>query len=117
MNSQCHLIVESGPDRGKEITVPSAGVRLGRSSRNDVVMSDPAMSRFHCRFFWQTGSTLAVADLGSSNLTLVNGQPIQEQTLKLGDSIAIGDSLIKVVSVDPAAGTALKSEVPVPPRP
>ena len=92
-----HLIVEKGPDCGREITIPPNGVRIGRSSRNDVTLLDPVMSRFHCRIYWHDPHTLAVADLGSSNQTCVNGQPVQDQPLTLGDRITLGDSVLKVI--------------------
>jgi pSer/pThr/pTyr-binding forkhead associated (FHA) protein len=45
-----HLMVVRGDDTGKAITVPAAGARLGRSSKNDIVLADPSLSRHHCRF-------------------------------------------------------------------
>jgi hypothetical protein len=129
--SVSHLIVEKGPDRGREITIPPDGARIGRSSRNDITLLDPVMSRFHCRIFWLDPQTLAVADLGSSNQTLVNGHPVQEQPLKSGDRITIGDSVLKVVragepvpgeisvSVDPppaVSSAPLAAPVPAPHR-
>ena len=103
MDTRAHLIVEAGPDRGKEIIIPSEGARIGRSTRNDVVLNDPAMSRFHCRFFLKAGEGIWVADLGSSNETLVNGKPVQEVRLRPGDEISIGDTTLRVLSDAPQA--------------
>ena len=129
--SVSHLIVEKGPERGREITIPPEGARIGRSSRNDITLLDPVMSRFHCRIYWIDPHTLAVADLGSSNHTLVNGHPAQDQPLKIGDLITLGDSVLKVVRAGgPLSGEAaasiahppsapsspLASPVPAPPR-
>lgn len=108
--SVSHLIVEKGPERGREITIPVEGARIGRSSRNDITLMDPVMSRFHCRIYWIDTHTLAVADLGSSNHTLVNGHPAQEQPLKVGDRITLGDSVLKVVRAgEPLPGEAAAS--------
>ena len=93
-----HLIVEHGRDKGMEITVLSDGLRVGRSSNNDVVMKDPAMSRFHCRFFFKPNEGLWAEDLGSANQTEVNGKLLQQGRLHAGDRIAIGDTIIKVIS-------------------
>lgn len=93
-----HLIVEGGPDRGKEISVRTAGIRVGRSSNNDVVLSDPVMSRFHCRIFFKPNEGLWVEDLGSANDTLVNAEPVRIVRLKVGDRLTIGDTTLKVVS-------------------
>ena len=55
MEKAIHLVVEAGPERGREISIAQAGARIGRSSRNDVVLDDPSMSRFHCRLFFKPG--------------------------------------------------------------
>jgi hypothetical protein len=117
-----HLIVEIGPDRGRELTIPPEGARIGRSSRNDITLLDPVMSRFHCRIFWIDPQTLAIADLGSSNQTLVNGNPAQEQPLQIGDLITLGDSVLKVIRAGaPGPGDVATSidhpPVPAPSRP
>lgn len=92
-----HLTVEKGADQGKKITVPPEGGRMGRSSKNDIVLADPLLSRHHCRLFFKTGDGLWITDLGSSNQTLVNNQPIQETKLRAGDRVTIGDTELKVV--------------------
>jgi hypothetical protein len=107
MQSLPQVIVEAGPDRGKEIAVPVAGVRLGRSSRNDVVLMDPSLSRFHCRLSFKPGKGLWVTDLGSANQTLVNGTAVLDAPLHSGDRISLGDTILKVLDDGrsvPAAG-------------
>lgn len=96
-----HLIVEEGADKGLEITVPPDGLRVGRSSSNDVVLKDPAMSRFHCRFFFKSSDGLWAEDLGSANQTMINGAPLQEARVRVGERIMIGDTVIKIVSDQP----------------
>lgn len=108
------LVVEGGPDKGMEIAVPAAGVRLGRSSGNDVVLADPSLSRFHCRFFFKDGTELHVSDLASTNETLVNGKPSRDGLLKVGDRITIGETVIKFVQ---AAGPTAAAEPPPPAQP
>ncbi len=92
-----HLIAEEGVDSGKEFHIPPHGARLGRSPKNDIVIEDPALSRFHCRFLFTPEGTLKVADLASSNTTKVNGGEIMEQPLKPGDLVEVGDTILKVV--------------------
>lgn len=99
MATPIHLIIEAGPDRGRELTVPPEGARVGRSSANDITLADPVASRFHCRFFWTQEGRLAAADLGSSNKTEVNGRQISGETqLSVGDRVVIGDTTLKVVA-------------------
>lgn len=98
MGETIHLTVSIGPDKGKQISVPSGGGRVGRSSKNDIVLVDPSMSRFHCRFYFKPGQGLWIADLGSANQTLVNGRPIQDTRLRIGDLIMVGDTVLNVVN-------------------
>ncbi len=90
-------MVEKGPDRGRRIVLPESGARIGRASANDVVLTDPALSRFHCRVYFKPDGGLAVADLGSTNDTLVNGKPVQDMPLRNGDVIAIGETALRVI--------------------
>lgn len=100
MSGVVHLVVEKGPDQGLKISVPSEGARLGRSSRNDITLNDPLLSRHHCRLFFKTGEGLWVTDLGSANGTEVNGAEVTERRLSVGDKILLGDTLLSVVQAD-----------------
>jgi dipeptidyl aminopeptidase/acylaminoacyl peptidase len=88
------LTFESGPFAGRIIALPSQMVSVGRAPDNDVVVGDPATSGHHGRlevrsgFFW-------ISDLGSTNGTLVNGEPVIEKQLNDGDQIAIGQNVIR----------------------
>jgi hypothetical protein len=110
-----HLMVVRGDDTGKAITVPAAGARLGRSSKNDIVLADPSLSRHHCRFYFKPEGTLCVADLGSSNQTLVNNAPITEVELHVGDIVVVGNDELKVVDTrraDVAAAATVAPNAP-----
>jgi hypothetical protein len=116
MSPAKHLIVAEGPERGREISVPPEGIRIGRSSRNDIVFDDSAMSRFHCRFYVKAGDGLWVADLGSSNQTLVNGKPVQEVRVRVGDVLTVGSTVFRVLQDDaPAAAAGPVAPVAPPP--
>jgi len=112
MDKVTHILITEGPNKGMEIHVTSEGVRIGRSSRNDISIADEAMSRFQCRFYLQAGTGLWVSDLGSANGTMVNGKLVQEQQLHVKDEILAGDTRMRVVN----AGSELKrpSSLPVP---
>jgi len=104
MPPSAQLVIERGPQAGRQITVSSDGVRIGRSSKNDLVLADPLVSRYHCRLFIKPGEGLWVADLGSANQTLVNERPVQEARLRRGDLLSIGDSVLRVIDDATAAG-------------
>lgn len=115
MATPIHLIIAEGPASGREIHVPVDGVRIGRSSRNDISIPDDAMSRFQCRFFFKPGEGLWVSDLGSANGTMVNGGQIQEQRLHLHDEIVVGDTRLRVVNEQGGGGAVAAPVVtPVP---
>lgn len=122
MNSSptIHLTIESGPDRGREFHVPANGARVGRASGNDIVLTDPSLSRFHCRFYFKDGRDLCVSDLASTNETLINSKPIQDGRLFAGDRITIGETVIKIVNdtvpgAAPSAPAAAVTAVTAPP--
>lgn len=105
MSDPIHLIIEKGAEQGRQLTIPAQGARMGRSSRNDIMLSDPSLSRHHCRLYFKPDEGLWVADLGSANETLVNGKAVAETRVRAGDTIAIGDTLLRVVS--DAAGASM----------
>lgn len=97
MNDTIHLLVDQGVDSGRKIHVPPGGARLGRSSKNDISIVDPSLSRHHCRLFFKPDGSLWVTDLGSANETLVNDKAIQETRLHAGDRMTIGDTALHVL--------------------
>ena len=106
MSRTAHLSILAGPDQGRELSVPPAGLRLGRSSENDLALADPLLSRHHCRLDFTAEGDLQVTDLDSANGTLVNGTAVTRQTLKPGDQILIGDTLLAVKAPDGGASAA-----------
>jgi len=113
--NKLRLEIESGPERGRQILLPAEGVRVGRDSTNDVVIRDPALSRFQCRVYLGANGELRVADLGSTNTTEVNGAPIQDVQLMPGDWITIGETIIRVVGPAPAPAAPAEPAAGPPP--
>ena len=95
MNNDFHILVEQGEDTGRTFIVPPEGARVGRSSKNDIVLVDPMLSRHHCRLFFKEDG-LWITDLGSANETLLNGNPTFEAPLHCGNRITIGDTVLLV---------------------
>ncbi len=71
-------------------------VIVGRSPGADIVIGAGYVSGRHARFSLM-GQNLFIEDLGSTNGTSVNGQPIAEPTaLKNNDVVNVGDVAIRV---------------------
>ncbi|TMD40358.1 MAG: FHA domain-containing protein [Chloroflexi bacterium] len=88
------LTFESGPFAGRIVALPSQMVSIGRAPDNDVVVGDPATSGHHGRIEVRAGS-FWISDLGSTNGTLVNGEPVLEKQLSDNDMIAIGQNTVR----------------------
>jgi len=88
------LSFESGPFAGRVVALPKEMVTVGRAPDNDVVVSDPATSGRHGRIEVRAGA-FWISDLGSTNGTLVNGEPVIEKQLADGDLIAIGQNTMR----------------------
>jgi len=88
------LSFESGPFAGRIVALPNQMVTVGRAPNNDVVVGDPATSGRHGRIEVRSG-VFWISDLGSTNGTLVNGEPVIEKELSDGDLIAIGQNQIR----------------------
>jgi len=96
------LLVLSGPMKDSTIPLPEGEITVGREASNGIAITDPSVSRKHCRLSWQDGR-FRVQDLESRNGTLVNGAGVEEQWLKHGDEIATGDSSFLFLEEEDAA--------------
>lgn len=63
---------------------------IGRESANDIRVADINASRRHAELFFDQSGVWVLRDLGSTNGTSVNSQPIAVQQLASGDRITIG---------------------------
>lgn len=90
--------VTSGPKEIKGVTLPLAGTLIiGRSPDSDLVIADEFVSSSHARIV-STAEGAALEDLGSTNGTLVNGQPATRPLpLDAGDVIEVGTNRLEVV--------------------
>jgi hypothetical protein len=86
------LVVERAPghDAGMEYDIGD-GATLGRGNV-EIKLEDPFASSQHARLMPE-GSVVVIEDLGSTNGTYLNGEPLTgPQPLHPGDKIRIGDS-------------------------
>jgi pSer/pThr/pTyr-binding forkhead associated (FHA) protein len=111
-----HLIIEQGKEVGKELSVPAAGMKFGRSPANDLVLDDEQVMLFHGRFFFKSDGTLWVTDFGAGEKTTVGGAPVDEQQLSVGDLIAVGATAFRVINTKESDSAVAPVEAPVVPE-
>jgi transcriptional regulator with GAF, ATPase, and Fis domain len=70
-------------------------VRIGSHPSNEIVITDPTVSRFHCRIA-RDGGRWRITDLGSRNGTRVDGVKVLAAEIERAATIAIGDSVLRV---------------------
>lgn len=88
----------NGPQRRLETVVSLPVTTIGRDPSNDLVLDVGDVSRYHARIEL-AGGELRVIDLGSTNGTRVNGQPVRTAALHAGDELGFGS--IRAQVVDP----------------
>ncbi len=94
--------------RGELLAAPipleRSEIVLGRALEADIRINDPRASRLHARInVVKEGDEpprYRVTDLGSTNGTLLNGRPVTEATLQVGDKITIGEHLLRFELLD-----------------
>jgi transcriptional regulator with GAF, ATPase, and Fis domain len=88
------LLGISGPLKGSAFPLPEGEVSIGRDSSNQLWVADPSLSRRHCVLVPDGSGQFSIRDLKSRNGTLVNGVPVEQQLVRHGDQIFIGDSVL-----------------------
>jgi two-component system, NtrC family, sensor kinase len=87
------LLVLQGPDKGRRFELPDEPALVGRESRQ-LPLTDNTVSRRHAELIPAEGNWV-LKDLGSSNGSYVNGARVTNRyTLKLGDQIRVGRTLM-----------------------
>jgi hypothetical protein len=75
---------------------------IGRGAGNALRIEDASISRLHCSIALKSTGQVVIADLGSSNGTMVNGRMLgqnETSTLAEGDEVQAGDLKLSVVAI------------------
>jgi eukaryotic-like serine/threonine-protein kinase len=90
------LVVTAGPDAGRALTLQAGNdLMLGRAQNAFYRVNDPRVSRSHCQLVLE-GDRVTVVCNGGSGGTLVNGQTVDRQVLRLGDVLKVGDTELRL---------------------
>jgi len=102
------LILRTEDGTEEEFSLESGSLTVGRSPDCDISITDSQASRRHCSVV-RLQSGFEVADLGSTNGTLVNSTLIKRHKLRHGDKIRIGG--VEIVFSDPDAVGAAGGDI------
>jgi len=91
------LVVIYGMELGKKFNLDNPSLIIGRSSKCDVQIDQESVSRNHCKLI-NTGKSVLVRDLGSTNGTYVNDDPVDEHVLRDGDLIKVGRTIFQFLT-------------------
>ena len=87
----------TAPSWGRSTTSTPPRWCIGRSSKCDIQIDQESISRNHSKIV-NTGKSILVRDLGSTNGTYVNDEPVDEYVLRDGDLIKIGRTIFKFLT-------------------
>ncbi|MEL6182226.1 MAG: FHA domain-containing protein, partial [Myxococcota bacterium] len=94
------LHIMDGRQAGEQLALQADQV-LGRTPSADVVIQDASVSRRHSRIVAMEGG-FHVMDLGSTNVTLLNGEQLTKaQPLRSGDVVQVGSVRLRYVERKP----------------
>lgn len=87
------ILIERG-EESRAMRLNDGITTVGRLPECDVVLSDPGASRRHAEIV-RNGDAFTLTDLGSTNGTMVNGEPVTRWVLEEGDRITIGETMLE----------------------
>ena len=94
------LEIVSGPGSGGRFEIADEPVVIGRAQEGPGALAgDHEISRRHAEVSAIEGGRVVIEDLGSTNGTFVNGEPIAAPTvLSPGDTIEVGETTLRVAA-------------------
>ena len=93
--SELILEIVEGDGAGRQVALTDP-IEIGRDASSALALEDEQMSRRHARVSAQ-GDVAIVEDLGSTNGTYVNEQPIEgPRALRAGDRIRVGLTVLEL---------------------
>ncbi len=107
------LIISSPEGKRGILELTKPVITIGRGNANDLVLNNNRVSRFHAVVKINASGDILIADRGSTNGVLINGERIIGETLlRNEDHITIGDYAIRFESIEDAALQVSKAEIP-----
>jgi HD-GYP domain-containing protein (c-di-GMP phosphodiesterase class II)/pSer/pThr/pTyr-binding forkhead associated (FHA) protein len=101
--------IKTGPNKGKNYQLQDAPLTVGREDNQIIQILDQGVSRAHAEIF-RLGEMCFIRDLNSTNGTFVNDVKIMEESLKAGDEMLIGTTILIFEDHVPIRGSGDKVE-------
>lgn len=103
---------ECGRDSAGAAPAPGAGLAVagskiltvGRERDNDIIVSDPKVSRHQARILIDGGGNMTIEDVGAVNGVFVNGTRTQRSAVRFGDQVRFGSVPFDLGLVRPYLG-------------
>jgi len=87
--------VTGGADAGKSAVAAGESLSVGTAEDNDLVLTDPTVSRYHLELTPQHGGVL-VEDHGSTNGTALANVHVHRATVPAGTVLTLGDTQVRI---------------------
>jgi len=99
------VTIHNGPNAGRTVELGQGVSTIGRDAGSDVVINDPMVSTHHAKLS-VAGGVIEIIDDNSSNGVLIAGQLVPRATLRSGDRVVLGDTVVSVTSPNTSIGVA-----------
>lgn len=94
------VIAGGETDFGKHFVLERKRTALGREKGNDIILNDGKVSKTHCEISVIRSTRgveqINILDLDSTNGTFVNGEAVVQATLRAGDKIQAGVTILQL---------------------
>ena len=106
------LIISSPDGKRGILELHKPVITIGRGNANDLVLNDASVSRFHA-VVKLTENSILIADRGSTNGVVLNGERIADESeLKNGDIAVLGRYELRLEHVDAKDLLVRKADIP-----
>jgi len=93
VRGQARLIVLGGPQAGRRCELPEKSI-IGRHIDSPIVLEDAGVSRRHAEIRRAGDGAWEIEDLESQNGVRLNGLPVQQSEIFIGDKIQLGPHVL-----------------------
>src|SRR5437588_5317670 len=95
----------TGPLAGSTFPINKPSITIGREQYNDIVISDPSVSRQHARLV-NNGTQWSIEKLSPQNVVTVNSRNVQQAIISDRDTIGLGTGSTFLFLTSPASSAS-----------